>query len=219
MLSEQRIKQALRAGFAGEGAVYMPKLTTFQRTRNEVLRQRVEAQGLDGATVFFGDGFFIWYRADDNIQPDAVPVPDTWTETMVGIVGHAIADGVFTIVDAVDADYLYYTFNEATLDNAHGTVLECRIRVNGASAGPNSGAAIAVYDGARQFVLWLRDDGLNIDGQPDAPIDMTVFRRVRFVTRGAGSQAFVDGDLRQTGGFANWTNKQRVGFGSYVEEP
>lgn len=219
MLNEQRLKQALRSGLAGEGAVYMPQVTTYQRRASEPLRQQVQVRGLDGATVFFWDAFFIWYRARDNIQPDAVPAPDAWTETLVGAAGHAIASGIFSIVDNTDAEYVFYTFDEATLDNDHGTILECRVRVNGASAGANTGAAIAVYDGTRQFVLWLRDDGVNLDGQADSPIDMTVFRRVRLVAQGAGSQVFVDGDLRQTGGFMNWTAKKRVLFGSYVEGP
>lgn len=223
MLSEQRVKQALRSGFAGEGAVYMPRVTTYQRERNEALRRQVEAQGFDGATVFFWDAFFIWYRADDNIQPDAVPAPDNWVERIQGAAGHAIADGIFSIVDNTDAEYVYYTFSPAApvvLSNAQGTVLECRVRVTGASAGANTGAAIAIYDDVRQFVLWLRNDGINIDGQPDAPIDMsTAFRRVRLVVQGAGSQVFVDGELRQAGGFTNWSGKNKVLFGSYVDEP
>lgn len=219
MLSEQRVRQIIRTAIGGRGKTWAPQLTTHQRRHLPGLQRVLEEDGALAAegSFFAYDMFFIWYRAD--VDPDAVGAPYTWTEHLNGFVAHSHANGIFAMDDNVDANYLFYTFGVPALDNAVGTVFEARVRVASGSAAVNTGAAMSIYDGGCQFTLWLRDDGFNLDGEPDCPLDMTTFHRVKLIGKGTGSEVWVDGQLRQRGPFMNWSGKKQVLFGSYVDEP
>lgn len=113
---------------------------------------------------------------------------------------------------------LYYSYDIATLSNATGATIEAQVRVNTSDSGANKGSALSICDGSFQFILWLRADGLNIDGQADVAMDLaTTAHRIKFSAIGDSCRVWVDDQLRQTGTYANVTALQRATFGSWTK--
>jgi hypothetical protein len=204
-----RLVQAIRKGLQGGGHVWMPQITTRHLRRNEALADKVLDSKWQRKVLILSTDWLIWYR------PTKMPDPE-WTETLDGAVAHAYDGDTFTIVDE-DASQLYYSWASADLDNAEGTILEARVRIPVSAEETYNGAAIAIYDGTYQFVVHLRHNGFNIDGQAHCAIDFTTTRRVKLIARGAGCEVFIDGDLRQRGGYTAETTLKQVLFGSDYE--
>lgn len=166
-----------------------------------------------GAALTETSEWLVYYEG--TVQPE-VDVP-AWTEHMSGIISHGPASGIFTIIDNLPLGWLYYHVPLVELNNYLGTVVETRIRISSDSGATNQGACIGIFDGAYQFVVWLRHDGVNIDGEPDVPLDMNHWRRVRLEAQGTTCELFVDGTSRQTGPFMNTTTEEKIVFGSFVQ--
>jgi len=210
--SDKFIKVFQRAA-GGRGAVIAYNLTTRQAIGDEFLSELADGLAASADNFLIDDMWLVYYEGDVN--PDA----DTpaWTETLSGTVAHSSDGDVFTVTDNTDDEHLYYSSpTQATLDSAIGSILEVRVRVSVGGTGTNRGAAMSIFDGTRQYTCWLRSDGVNIDGSPNVAINMTGWRRVKLIGKGAGCQLFIDGDIRQVGSYMNPTVKQQFAFGSYV---
>ena len=217
---EARLRQAIRGAVQGDGETFwMPEMTTHQRRHSETVRRALEETGLDGATVFVWTDWLVWYRAQTGLDPDAST--PAWTEHLLGTVAHGVTGGYMVIDDDTDVEHLYYTISLPTLDNDAGTILEAHVKIETSTAGVNEGSCLGIYDGTYMFLLWLRADGFNIDGEVDFPFDLsTAHHRVRFVAQGGYSEVWIDGTLRQQGaGWLDLTAKTQVSFGSYNDSP
>ena len=173
---------------------------------------------IGGGDISPSDEWDVWY--DGIVLPDAVvPPADAWTEHINGTVEHVCDNGIFKITDDTPAEYLYYTYDIATLDNATGTFTDLYIKMDAASSGRNQGACLSISDGTYQFMVWLRTGTLNIDGEPKIGVDLTGWHRLQFWTRGTDCEVFVDGVSIQTGMRMDCTTEKQVAFGSWVPSP
>ena len=185
--------------------------------------------GKDQSACPTGYNWLVDYRA--FVDPDADD--PAWVEVLNGdyfTVVHFTADGIFTIIDDADAEYLYYTSSQPTLDNEIGTMLEAEVAITTSeggvriydssaddwSGGPNRGAAMSIFDGTYQFTVWLRFDSLNIDDEDSIAIDLTDSHTIRLEARQKVCKVYVDKVLKQTGGFMNSTTERLLTFGSFI---
>lgn len=143
-----------------------------------------------------------------------------WTNHSTGSPTETVAAGLLTVTAPTSSDSLYYGYALPALDNAVGALTEWLVRVTASDSGANKGAALGFSDGARQWMAWCREDGLNLDGQPDVPWDLTTEAHwVRIIAKGVGATLYVDGQAVQTGGPANVTTAKSVEWGSWVAPP
>ncbi len=171
---------------------------------------------VQGGTMPVPDIWLVWYHGD--VQPE-IDTP-AWTEFLLGAITHGPVAGIFIIIDNVGAaGYLYYEIaaEVASLDNYLGTIMESRMRIIDDTAGVSQGACLCIFDGTYQFVAWIREDGVNIDGQPDVVIDMREWRQVRFEAQATEARLYVDGELIQTGGYVGASALRKVSFGTYAD--
>ena len=211
-IADNRLREAMRAAAAGHGMVWVPNLTTSQEEAQALLAHARDTSFTPAQNFYSDDMWLVHYRGD--VQPDS----DTpaWTEVLSGTVTHTTDGDVFTITDDTDAEYLFYYYTATTLDNSTGAVFEAKVRIPSSTGAANRGAAMTISDGTRQHVAWLRSGGVNIDGEDDVTVNMTIWRRVKLVGKGDGCQLFIDGDLRQAGSYTNPTVKTEFTFGSHA---
>ena len=115
------------------------------------------------------------------------------------------------------SDTLYQLRELPTLTSAEGAVLQACLRVNASDSGAHKGSALAVFDGTWQTVVWLRADGLNLDGQAHVDVDLSEGRHwVTLVVRSGWAEVYVDGNLIQSGAVGNPTTAQGVTWGSWT---
>ncbi len=160
--------------------------------------------------------WLVWYEGD--VQPD-LDIP-AWTEFLLGAITHGPTAGIFIIIDNIGpTGYLFYEIaaEMATLDNYVGTVIESRIRIIDSTGHEGQGTALCIFDGTYRFIAWIREDGVNIDGQVNVAIDMTQWRQVRFEAQGVEAKLYVDGELQQTGNYVGATAVRKVSFGTYAD--
>ncbi len=211
-MNDARLAQALQKLANGGGTVWAPMITTRQALKTPALQQRVVTMGGMAARRVVPSSWLVKYEA--NEMPDAAT--PAWTEVVSGTVAHAAAGGVFSITADTGGEYLLYKLTEASLSNALGTVLEARVRVTSSTSTATRGAALSICDGTKQFAVWLRAAGLNIDGQPHLALDLTGWHVVRLTARGGGCSVAVDGVTRQTGGAVGNETDRNLQFGSYI---
>ena len=199
---------------ANRGGAYLAyNLTTRQLASQEFMSQIVDGSLVQAENYSIDSMWLVYYKG--AVEPDADS--PAWTETLSGTVAHSSDGSVFTITDDTNDEHLYYSSpTQATLSSAVGSILEAKVRVSVGGTGANRGGAMSIFDGTRQYTAWLRSDGVNIDGEDNVAINMTPWRRVKLVGRGAGCQLFIDGDIRQVGTYMNPTVKKQFAFGSYV---
>ena len=162
------------------------------------------------------DIWLVWYEGD--VSPD-IDTP-AWTEFLVGAITHGSTAGIFMIIDNIGATgYLFYEIaaEVATLDNYVGTIIESRMRIIDSTGHEGQGVALSIFDGTYKFIAWMREDGVNIDGQPNVAIDMTQWRQVKFEAQGIDSRLYVDGQLQQTGSYVGASALRKVSFGTYAD--
>jgi len=162
------------------------------------------------------DYWLVWYEG--AVQPD-LDVPP-WAEFLVGAITHGPTAGVFMIIDNVGAvGYLFYedSAEMVTLDNYVGTVIESQMRIITSTGGVGQGAVLCIFDGTYQFAAWIREAGVNVDGQPNVAIDMTQWHVVRFEAQGPTARLYVDGELQQTGNYVRASALRKVSFGTYID--
>lgn len=159
-----------------------------------------------------------WYDAVDDgalVDPDSEGNP--WAEHLTGVVAHSTSDiGVFDMADASGLTALNYDFALTGFDNAIGSIFDVRVKVDASAAGVDEGVLLALDDGTVQFRVWLRTDGVNIDGLPDQAVDMTQWRNVRLVMKGIDTSLYIDDNLIHNGYFSALTDLQKVTFGTVV---
>ena len=166
-----------------------------------------------GGTISPSGLWHIWY------EYSTLPAASTpaWTKHSLGSpTEELIQSGLRLTVPTTNGDYVYYTVDESDLDNTTGVLLDTRLRVYGSSNTRNEGACISVSDGVYQFMVWLREDGLNIDGEPNVAIDLTDWNRVQFITRDDTCEVYVNDELQQTGMRMDLTTNKQIAFGSWV---
>jgi len=166
-----------------------------------------------GGTISPSGLWHIWY------EYSALPAASTpaWTKHSLGSpTEELIQSGLRLTIPATNGDYVYYTINVPELDNTIGVLLDTRLRVYGSSNTRNEGACISISDGVYQFMVWLRKDGLNIDGEPNVAIDLTDWNRVQFITRDDTCEVYVNDELQQTGMRMDLTTNKQIAFGSWV---
>lgn len=158
--------------------------------------------------------WLVLYPAD--YLPDASdPV---WVEFLSGEIAHEVAGSIFTITDLLGAaGYLYYEYDIAALETLEGAVVETRVQIDADDAAVNQGAVLSLFDGTFQYTVWLRADGLNLDGQADVPADLTTFRLVRLETQGGHCHLYLDGEHQQAATYMNPTAEKKIVFGTWVE--
>jgi len=162
------------------------------------------------------DIWLVWY---DGIVPPDIDTP-AWTEFLLGSITHGSTAGIFMIIDNIGpTGYLFYEIaaEVATIDNYVGTVIESRMRIIDSTGHEGQGTALSICDGVYKFVAWIREDGVNIDGEADVAIDMTQWRQVRFEAQGIIARLYVDGELQQTGSYVGASAVHKVSFGTYAD--
>jgi hypothetical protein len=172
---------------------------------------------LYGQTGLPSGEWLCWYDGVDSgavVDPDAEGNP--WTEHLTGAVAHSTTDAIFNMADLGALTGLYYDYTVTGFDNSIGSILDVRVKVDAASSGADQGVLLAIDDGTVQFRVWLRTDGVNIDGMPDYAIDMTQWRNVRLAVKGIDTSLYIDDNLIQNGFFSALTSVERVLFGTAV---
>ena len=162
------------------------------------------------------DIWLVWY---DGIVPPDIDTP-AWTEFLLGGITHGSTAGIFMIIDNIGpTGYLFYEIaaEVATIDNYVGTVIESRMRIIDSTGYEGQGTALCICDGVYKFVAWMREAGVNIDGEADVAIDMTQWRQVRFEAQGITARLYVDGELQQTGSYVGASAVRKVSFGTYAD--
>jgi len=160
--------------------------------------------------------WLVWYQGD--VQPD-IDTP-AWTEFLVGDITHGPTSGIFMIIDNIGpTGYLFYEIADevATLSNYVGTVIESRMRIIDSTGHEGQGTALCIFDGTYKFIAWIREGGVNIDGEADVAIDMTQWRQVRFEAQGTVAKLYVDGQLQQTGSYVGASAVRKISFGTYAD--
>lgn len=214
-IASDRFIKVFRRMADGGKALQVFDLTTRQAIGAEFLSELTDNTPPTADNFFSADQWLVYYEGD--VDPDADS--PAWTEKLSGTVAHSSDGSVFTVTDDSDDEYLYYESpTQTTLSSAVGSIMEVRVRVSVGGSGVNRGAAMSIFDGTRQYTAWLRSDSVNIDGESSVAINMTPWRRVTLVGRGAGCQLLIDGDIWQTGSYMNPTVKQMFSFGSYVAD-
>jgi len=171
---------------------------------------------LYGGAMPVEDIWLVWYQGD--VQPD-IDTP-AWTEFLLGNITHGPTAGIFMIIDNVGpTGYLFYEIaaEVATLSNYVGTIIESRMRIIDSTGHEGQGTALCIFDGVYKFIAWIREGGVNIDGEVDVAIDMTQWRQVKFEAQGAEAKLYVDGQLRQTGSYVGATALRKITFGTYAD--
>ncbi len=192
--------------------VVQPQVTERQVARSEVLLTKL-MRGTGAGTIIATPDWDVDYEA--NVLPDAsTPV---WTEVTTGAaVPHTVSNGRLTVTDTVDLDGIHWWIADSRWNNSDGVILEARLKITAGSSVVNRGSCLAVWDGAYQFVAWLRPTGMNIDNAADVPADLTGLHRIKLITRQTEVRLYLDGALKQIGTYMNATSKHQVGFGSYM---
>lgn len=173
---------------------------------------------LYGQTGLPSGEWLVWYDAVDSgalVDPDAEGSP--WTEHLTGSVVHATDDiAIFSMADLLEVTALYYDYGITGFDNTIGTILEARVKVDICPGAADQGVLLALDDGTVQFRVWLRADGLNIDGRAHQALDMTQWRHVRLAMKGTDTSVYVDEVLIDNGFFSALTALQKCTFGTVV---
>jgi hypothetical protein len=154
-----------------------------------------------------------------HYEADAFPYDETpaWTETLEAPVSASVSGGVLSVANvAGNAAWRFWELAVPSLDNAVGTYLSARIRVTADGAGVNQGAVLCLCDGVYQFAVWLRADGVNLDGEADFPFDMTSYRKVVLAARGTSCWLSVDGLALQNSVWMNATAQKKLVFGTWT---
>lgn len=158
----------------------------------------------------------IWYQASSGNLPEA----DTpaWTEHETGTPSATVSGGVLAVVaDGGAAESDYWGYSNAAFTGP--CEIEALVKVSSADAGAHKGSCLSLHNGTWQFVVWLRDDGLNIDGEADVAVTLSDdYHRVRMVVRDKACEVYVDGTFLQRGGPANATTATGVTFGSWTSK-
>lgn len=214
MRQADRLQETIARSLGGDGSVFVRDLTVGQRRGGAALLERVQSGGLSETARDFGR-FQIWYTADAD--PDAST--PAWTETAEGTITHGASGGVFDLADTVDADSLLYAVPVPELDNTDGTEVSCRVKVTAGSTAVNRGFALGIHDGTRQFVVWLRPAGLNIDNEAQVAFTLSEWCEVRFVAVGDRCRVAVNGGWVQTGSWMHSSAKTQITFGTTHDAP
>lgn len=117
-------------------------------------------------------------------------------------------------IAAEAGESVIYSLALADLDAAEGTLLQTSLRVNSDTCGTGQGLCFSLFDGVYQFALWLRSDGLNLDGEANVVVDLTLLHTFTLRTIGAVCEVYVDGELLQTGGPCGITTDKGATFGT-----
>lgn len=173
---------------------------------------------LFGQTGLPSGEWLVWYDAVESgaiVDPDGEGNP--WTEHLTGAVVHATDDiGVFSMADLAGITGLYYDYTVTGFDNSIGSILDVRMKVDASTSGADQGVLLAIDDGTVQFRVWVRADGLNIDGRAHQAVDMTQWRNVRLAMKGVDTSVYIDDTLIDNGFFSALTAVERVIFGTVV---
>lgn len=160
------------------------------------------------------------WLVDYQSSSATLPINDdpAWTAYTTGAATQAITVGVLEIAAAATTDSLFNYIAVPTLDAAKGTYFEAKLKVVSNDAGANKGACMAVWDGVYASVLWLRTDGLNVDGAADVPVTLSdAVHRVGLHVYEDEVTAYVDGVALQTSTPTGSTTLEAVGFGSWID--
>ena len=160
------------------------------------------------------------WLADYQASSNTLPANDTpaWVEYQAGNATQAVTTGVLTITSNATTDSLFNYVTLSGLDASKGSLIEARLCVTTDAAAVNGGACLAVFDGSRLSVVWLRTDGLNVDGSADVPVTLSdAEHRVAMHVQGDAVSVYVDSELVQTGQPATSTTLEAAAFGSWVD--
>jgi hypothetical protein len=158
------------------------------------------------------------YDAAWDVVPDNAGSEVVWTANSTGTPTSVNAADLLTITAPTAGDKLFYQLDVAAFAAGTGCLVEAWLQVTDSGTAVNTGQCIAVFDGTWQYVLWLREAGLNIDGEAEVAVTLSdAEHRVLFVTDGEGGcRVFVDSEWLQDGTAANPTAEKAVTFGTWV---
>lgn len=160
--------------------------------------------------------WLVEYRAATNTLP--ANSDPAWTEHKTGSAAQSVTSDLLTITSGATPDSLYNIIDLSGLDSSKGSLVEASLCVTTDAASINGGACLSVFDGQYLSVVWLRTDGLNIDGSPDVPVTLSdAQHRVALAVRGNEVRVHVDGALLQTGAPASSTTLEAIAFGSWID--
>lgn len=209
-LNQDRIYQALQRALAsGDARIY--RVTTSQVAGQDTLLAK--AQQSKGLTknYILPQSWRVSYPAD-AVPEDSTP---PWTVTLVGTVAYSATNSLLTIPVTSNVNGVCFSYDDEALTPA-GTVLEVDVCIPMSEETLNRGLGLSISDGEKQFVTWLRWNGINIDGCVNAHCDLSRQRRVRFAAAELGCGVWIDGYLYQTGLYMNDTTTKQLCFGSYI---
>jgi hypothetical protein len=139
------------------------------------------------------------------------PEDDTpaWTKAEAGdVVASAVSCVLATDLEGTGG--LTYTLAQ-DLAAGEGAYLEAFLQVSGDLSAPDSGLRLVLCTAEEAYAAWIHSGGLNIDGEANVALDMSNWRNVRLMGRGASCALAVDGVVVQLG------PKTGVATASYVE--
>jgi len=116
-----------------------------------------------------------------------------------------------------DLPYVVWSFEPpgGMGDAAEGNTVECRVRIDSSTSVAHEGFALSVLDGGGRYTVFLREDGLNIQGEPNVAVVLNdKLHRVKFAAQNGFCRVWVDGLLRQYGTAAGQTGKAGVTCGN-----
>jgi hypothetical protein len=159
-----------------------------------------------------------WDASWNGVDAGAVVKPDeqsdAWTEHQAGS-GAATLDGAILETNTPSSsDGMYYEKTVSALTYAAGAVFDARVLVEASSGEVDTGVLLCINAGECQHRLWLRTDGLNIDGFAEVAYELTGWHRIRVATYGIDTRVYLDDNLVAEGHLSALTETSSVLFGS-----
>jgi hypothetical protein len=141
-----------------------------------------------------------------------------WDKHLTASATAAVASNLLTLDAPTSADKLFYSHPINAAGSGRTVMAEFALKVTDSGTAVNTGQCVTIFDGSWQYTLWLREAGLNIDGEPEVEIALNDYEhRFLFTSDGAGScRVIVDGQFLQQGTASTATTKTDVAFGTWV---
>jgi hypothetical protein len=146
-----------------------------------------------------GISWLAQYAGGAGSGASVLPDDDTpaWTKAEAG----DAVDAVTSCVLATDLDGtggLTYTLAQ-DLAAGDGAMIEAFLQVSGDLSAPDSGLRLVLCTATQAYAAWIHSGGLNLDGEANVALDMSNWRNVRLMGRGATCALAVDGVIVQVG--------------------
>jgi hypothetical protein len=159
-----------------------------------------------------------WDASWDGVDAGTLVLPDeqsdAWTDHQTGNGAAALSRAILALTSPSALDGMYYEKTVSGLTYSSGAVLEARVKITASSTADDTGFLFCINAGECQHRVWLRTDGLNIDGFDEVELDLTSWHVIRVVASGIDTRVYIDDNLVASGHFSALKETSSVLFGA-----